>query len=103
MDGVAIAVIGEFRLPADRMDEARPAMARVIAATLAEQGCLSYSYAEDVLDPGLIRVSQRWVSRENLDAHLAAPHMAQWKAEREALGMTGREITVYTVSGAQSA
>ena len=90
-----IVVIGQFRLPAGRMDEARGAMARVMLATRAEAGCVQYNYAEDLLDPGLIRVSEVWDSREQLSAHLATPHMQAWVAERTALGLSGRAITVY--------
>ena len=88
-----IVVTGEFRFPPGQMDKAREAMAKVIAATRGEDGCLLYSYAEDVLDPGLIRVCEKWTSREALTAHFAMPHMAVWKQEREALGLTGRVIT----------
>ncbi len=35
-------------------------MAAMITASRAETGCLGYSYAEDVLDPGLIRVCELW-------------------------------------------
>jgi len=87
-----IIVTGEFRFPPEQMGKAREAMARVVAATRAEDGCLSYSYAEDVIDPGLIRVCEKWTSREALAAHFAMPHMATWKQEREALGLTGRSI-----------
>jgi quinol monooxygenase YgiN len=87
-----IVVTGEFRFGPENMAQAREAMARVIAATRAEDGCLHYSYAEDVLDPGLIRVSEKWTDRAALTAHFTMPHMAQWKAEREALGLTGRII-----------
>ena len=94
-----VLVIGEFRFPADRLAEALPAMERVVTLTRAEKGCLAYSYGEDVLDPGLIRVSEKWDSAEDLSVHLAAPHMAAWKQQREALGLTGRSITMYEVSG----
>lgn len=87
-----IIVAGEFRLPPERMAEARIAMERVVRATRAEVGCIAYSYAEDVLDPGLIRVFEQWDSSAALDAHFATPHMSQWKREREALGLSGRRI-----------
>lgn len=90
-----IVVVGQFRMPAERMDEARPAMRRVMEATRAEAGCIEYNYAEDVLDPGLIRVSEVWESREQLRAHLATPHMARWTEERAGLGLSGRDITAY--------
>ncbi|MDP3908160.1 putative quinol monooxygenase [Novosphingobium sp.] len=96
---MTVAVIGQFRLPAERMDEARAAMRKVMDATRAEDGCIEYNYAEDVLDPGLIRVSEVWASRAQLGAHLKTPHMAVWAEERAGLGLTGRSITVYEVSG----
>ena len=97
-----VAVIGQFRMPPENMDAARPLMAKVMLATRAEAGCIEYNYAEDVLDPGLIRVSEVWESREQLAAHLKTPHMAVWGEERTALGLSGRQITVYEVSGSAS-
>lgn len=90
-----IVVVGQFRLPSERMEEARPVMRRVMEATRAEQGCIEYNYAEDVLDPGLIRVSEVWESRAQLAAHMQTAHMASWQKERAELGLTGRAITVY--------
>lgn len=89
-----IIVSGEFRLPPARIGDARAAMERVVLATRAEAGCLAYSYAEDVLDPGLIRVYEKWQSRAALEAHFATEHMTIWKREREAFGLTGRVITM---------
>lgn len=90
-----IVVAGQFRFPAERMDEARPAMHKVITATRAEAGCMVYGYAEDVLDPGLIRVSELWQSRAQLDAHMQTEHMVTWQRTRAALGLSERRITVY--------
>jgi quinol monooxygenase YgiN len=90
-----ILVIGQFRMPPENMVQARPLMAKVMLATRAEAGCVEYNYAEDVLDPGLIRVSEVWDSREQLTAHLQTAHMAVWGEERAALGLSGRAITVF--------
>ena len=97
----AIIVAGTFRLPPERMDEARPAMAAVVAASNAEAGCLVYAYAEDVTEPGLIRVHEAWASREALDRHFAQPHMADWQRLRQALGFSDRAIVLYEVAGSQ--
>ena len=90
-----IVVVGQFRFPAERMDEARGVMRTVIEATRAELGCIQYNYGEDVLDPGLIRVSELWQSRAQLDAHMQTPHMATWQRIRATLGLSERAITVY--------
>jgi quinol monooxygenase YgiN len=95
---MTVAVVGQFRFPAETMAAALPAMRKVMEATRREDGCIEYNYAEDVLDPGLIRVSEVWASEAQLAAHLQAPHMAVWAEERAALGLSGRKITVYAVS-----
>ena len=92
-----ILVIGQFRLPPENVAAAREPMARVIAATRAEDGCLAYAYAQDVLEPGLFRISERWESRAHLDAHFATPHMKTWAEERAALGLHDRHLTIVTV------
>ena len=90
-----IVVVGQFRMPAENMAAARPLMEKVMLATRAEDGCVEYNYAEDVLDPGLIRVSEVWDSRAQLNAHMKTAHMITWGQERIALGLSGRAITVF--------
>ena len=92
-----IVVVGQFRMPAEAMTAARPLMETVMLATRAEDGCAQYNYAEDVLDPGLIRVSEVWHSRAQLYAHMKTAHMVTWGQERIALGLSGRAITVFEV------
>jgi len=92
-----IAVLGSFRFPADAVAQARPLMRAVIEATLAEPGCRAYSYAEDVAEPGLFRVTELWDSREALTAHFATPHMKAWSEARAALGFHDRRIAVHEI------
>ena len=97
-----IAVIGSFRMPPDRLAEARPAMEQVITTTRAEDGCIAYSYSEDVCDPGLIRVAELWESREHLAAHFGTPHMAHWAEVRASFGLSERDITAYELGSAET-
>ena len=48
-----LLIVGTIRLPAQNLGAARPAMQQMVEASRAESGCVEYSYAEDVLDPGL--------------------------------------------------
>jgi quinol monooxygenase YgiN len=97
-----IVVTGEFRLPVEALDQARDAMIRIIEASRAEQGCLSYAYAQDVLEPGLIRVSEAWADRGALERHFAAEHMKRWQQERAALDMTERRVTAHQVESSEA-
>ena len=96
-----IVLIGHFRLPADQVEAARGPIARVVAATRLEAGCIKYSYAEDPDDAGLFHVSEVWTDKASLDAHFASDHMKQWQADRQTLGMLDREITAYTATSAE--
>jgi quinol monooxygenase YgiN len=90
-----IVVLGVMRVPVENLDALRAMMAPVVAATLAEDGCLAYAYAEDLLDPGLVRLSEAWRDQAAFDAHLAQPHLAAWIRDRETLGVHGRRLTFY--------
>lgn len=90
-----LVIIGTIRLPAERLDEARPAMQRMISGSRTEPGCIDYSYAQDVLDAGLIHVTEVWSNREALDAHFRSPHIADWRASWAALGIGERNLMLY--------
>lgn len=90
-----LLIIGTIRLPAGRLDAARLAMAAMVEATRIEAGCLEYSYAEDVFDPGLIHITERWTSRAALDEHLKSVHIAEWRAHWPALGIGERNLSLY--------
>jgi quinol monooxygenase YgiN len=92
-----LLIVGTVRLPPENLAEARPAMAAMVMASRAEPGCVEYGYAEDLFDPGLIHVKERWVDRAALDAHFAAPHIAAWRAAWPALGIGDRDLVLYEV------
>ena len=92
-----ILVVGTFRVDPARLDAARPAMAAMIAASRGEDGCLQYSYSEDLLDAGLIHVAERWADREALAAHVETAHIAEWRAQWPALGLGERDLAIYHI------
>jgi len=92
-----LLIVGTVRLPADRLNAARAIMAEIIAASRAEAGCLEYSYAEDVMDRGLIHITERWKDRKALDEHFKSPHLAEWRAAWPALGLGERNLRLYEV------
>ena len=97
-----IAVIGQVRVPAGAIDRARPAMRAMLEATRAEEGCISYAFAQDVIDPDLVRISEVWESRAHLSAHFATPHMASWRAALGAIGTSDRQVTAYELASEET-
>ena len=95
---MSVIVAGTVRVPPENLEAFRPHMAAMLAASRAEDGCLAYSYAIDVEEPGLIRVFEVWRDRAALDAHFQAPHLADWRAAWPALGVSDRRLALYEVA-----
>lgn len=95
---MSVVIAGTFRVPPPNLAAFRPHMQKMLAASRAEDGCLVYSYAEDVAEPGLIRVFEAWRDQTVLDAHIQAPHMAEWRAAWPAAGAGERSLTLYEVA-----
>jgi quinol monooxygenase YgiN len=90
-----LLIVGTIRIQVGALDRARPAMAAMVTASRAEDGCLAYSYAQDVLDPTLIHVIERWRERAALDAHGATAHIAEWRKAWADLGIHDRDLALY--------
>ncbi len=92
---MTILVIGTVRLPPENIARAAPAMTAMLAGSRAEDGCFEYAYSYDVLEPGLVRVTEVWRDREALAAHFQTPHMAAWRAAFPELQITDRQLALY--------
>ena len=90
-----LIILGTVRLPPERVEAAREAMGRMVENSRAEDGCLAYAYAEDLLEPGLVHVVERWRDEDALQAHFRTPHMAEWRAALPALQVTDRRLFRY--------
>ena len=93
-----LIVAGTLRLPAQNLEGFRHEMRAMVEATRAEAGCIEYSYAQDVLDPGLIRVFEIWRDEAALDDHLVSNHMSRWRAAWPDFGVTERRLSAFDVS-----
>ena len=57
-------------------DTLREALQTLAAATRDEDGCLSYELFESASAPGTFVTLERWRGQDDLDAHMATPHIA---------------------------
>lgn len=92
-----LLIVGTARLPAENMSAAHPAMKAMVEHSRAEDGCIEYGYAEDILDPGLIHVKEIWRDQASLDRHFASEHIRTWRAAWPGLGIHDRNLRIYEV------
>ena len=90
-----ILVTGQFRVPPGNVEALRPHMRTVIEANRSEDGCILFAYGEDVLDPGLFRVVERWRDWDSLAAHARSAHVATWRKAVEAAGVSERSVVAH--------
>lgn len=95
---MSLVIAGTIRVPPDRLEAFRPHMRAMLEASRAEDGCLEYAYAEDVAEPGLIRVFEAWRDQPALDAHFRTPHLAAWRAAWPEFGVSDRRLIAYEVA-----
>ena len=95
---MTLIIAGTVRVPAESLAAFRPHMLVMLEASRAEDGCITYSYAEDVAEPGLIRVFEAWRDQAALDAHFRAPHMAIWRSHWPAFGVSDRRLSAYDIA-----
>jgi quinol monooxygenase YgiN len=74
------------------------AVKKMETVTRQEPGCLTYAFAVDLTDPGMVRVIERWESLDAIKSHLASPHMAEFNQAVGALQPKGLDIKAFEVA-----
>ena len=87
-----IIVSGILRLSPSDLASVTTAAAAVLTATRAEEGCIVYAFAEDLLEPGLVRIYEEWESREALAAHGKSAHIAAWHQALRSVTVIERDL-----------
>lgn len=90
-----IYVIAELRIKPGTVDKAFAEAGKSIAATMKEDGCISYDMHQNVTDPTKLVLVERWASREALSRHTETPHFKVWRAA-SAEFVVGRNVEIVT-------
>ena len=75
-----IYVIAELRIRSDMAEKIFAAARKTVAATVKEDGCISYEMHQSINDPSRLVVVERWASRDALSRHFETPHLKTWRA-----------------------
>lgn len=96
-----IILAGTIRIAPGKRQAAQGAIERMVHATRAEEGCVSYAFAFDVLDDHLVRIFEVFRDEAALAVHRASPHMAAWRGEWPAIGVGERDMWHYEAVSAK--
>jgi quinol monooxygenase YgiN len=91
-----IIIQGWIRLADGEVERLRPAAETMIRTTrTTEPGCIEYNFAIDLLEPNLVRISERWADQAALDAHFASGHMKEFQKAMAAAKIVGMSAMSY--------
>jgi quinol monooxygenase YgiN len=85
-----IHVIATIQVRPGRRDDFLTALRRIVPLVRAESGCVEYGPAVDLATPiaaqapvrdDVVTVVEKWENLNALEAHLAAPHMADYREQ----------------------
>jgi len=90
-----IILAGTLRIDPADIETLRPHAVKVLAATRNEVGCIAYTFALDLEEPGLIRVFEKWRRRDDLDDHFKTAHMTAWRKALGEVRVLSRDLRTY--------
>ena len=91
-----LLIEGWLKLASGEFEKVREAGIAMVKATNEEEGCIHYSFAQDIADPDLIRISERWASQEALAAHSASAHFGEFQKALGATKVEGADLRLYS-------
>jgi len=91
-----ITVIAYHRAKPGKEQALREALLQVCAPTRGEKGCLNYDLHVSPDDPGLLVFHENWVSKTDLNAHLASLHIDAFRAVAPDLLAEPPDITLWS-------
>ncbi len=94
-----LVVAGYVRIDKDHLPGAVLAARKMMEETRKEPGCISYSFAMDLLDDSVIRIFEEWDDAQALQAHFQTKHMAEFRKTLAGLNLQEMSMRRYEVTG----
>ncbi len=95
-----LIVAGEVKVAdSGEVEKAREALMLMVAETLKEEGCITYSFAQDIVEPTIVRIFEKWKDQATLDAHMESAHMLAFRGAMGVIKVEGLDVNVYEASG----
>ena len=95
MDG-KVTVIAFHRAKPGKERALREALLALCGPTRAEKGCINYDLHVSAGDPALLVFHENWECKDDLDTHLASPHIDAFRQIADDLLPEPPNITLWS-------
>ena len=96
-----ILVTGHIDFDPARRDDLLAALEPLIKGSLADPGCLQYTFSADFENPGRVHVVEQWESDELMQAHMGTPHFAEFGQAMQSIGVRAVRVAKHEVASSQ--
>lgn len=80
-----VTVVATIKAKPGMEDTVRAAVEALVAPTRAEAGCINYDLHQSAEDPSVLMLYENWVSKKDLDEHLAMPYLKDFLGKADEL------------------
>lgn len=80
-----VTVVATFKAKSGLEASVKDAILAMVAPTRAEAGCINYDLHQFADDPSIFMLYENWVSKQDLDEHLAMPHLKDFLGKADEL------------------
>lgn len=78
-----LTIIAHIHAHTDQTDFVKTELLKIVAPTLAEEGCLNYDLHQDNEDPAHFFFYENWASRDLWQKHMESDHLAAFKEKTD--------------------
>ncbi|WP_407540354.1 putative quinol monooxygenase [Deinococcus radiomollis] len=97
-----IISLGYVTVPAEHADQVSQMLSGLAAQTRTEPGCIDYRVSRDLEVPGRFSLVETWAGLEQMQTHLALPHIGPAVEALMNLGGQHLSVTAYEAGEAMS-
>ena len=90
---IIITVVARIKAKPGLEDTVRQELLKLLGPTRSEKGCINYDMHQSFDDASLFLFHENWSSDEDLQAHLASPHIKSWFEKSKTLLAEPVEVT----------
>jgi len=90
-----VTVVARIKAKKGMDESVKQELMALVAPTRSEKGCINYDLHRSINDRSVFMVYENWVSKEDLDKHLAMPYMRAFMEKAGKLLAEPAEIALW--------
>jgi len=92
-----LKVVAKMSFAPEAMEKVMPLVEELVAATVKEEGCISYNFCLEAEATDSYAMIESWATKEALDAHSSSEHFIRILPQLRDLGQGTSQLSAFVV------